>query len=272
MTVTDSIEIKDLTYRYPDGTLALDGLTLSIPLPSRTVILGANGSGKSTLLRHLNGLIIPASGSVSIGGREVTKKTAHSIRQSVGLLFDNPDTQIFSPSVAADVSFGPVNLRLKPEEVDRRVERALATVDLADLAEKSPYNLSLGQKKRCAIAGVLAMEPRILLLDEPFSGLDPTALRQFLCTLEGLYEKGVTQIVSTHDVELAYEWAERVVVMERGRVKASGGRELLRDAELMEEAGLDLPLLVRLFRGRGEIPDSLEQAREMIGSDMTKEG
>ena len=272
MTVAESIEIKDLTYRYPDGTLALDRLSLSIPLPSRTVILGANGCGKSTLLRHLNGLIIPASGSVSIAGRAVTKKTAHQIRQSVGLLFDNPDTQIFSPSVAADVSFGPVNLRLKPEEVSRRVEQALATVDLAQLAEKSPYNLSLGQKKRCAIAGVLAMEPRILLLDEPFSGLDAAALRQFLHTLDALYEKGVAQIVSTHDVELAYEWAEHVVIMEKGRVKASGGRELMRDTELMEEAGLDLPLLVRLFQGRGEIPDSLEQARDMIGSDMTKEG
>ncbi|MCR4963717.1 MAG: ATP-binding cassette domain-containing protein [Firmicutes bacterium] len=269
--MTECMEIKNLSYRYPDGTLALDGLSLTIPLPSRTFILGSNGCGKSTLLRHLNGLIVPEAGSVTIAGRQLTKKTANSIRQNVGLLFDNPDTQIFSPSVAADVRFGPVNLRLKPEEISRRVEEALRTVELRELAEKSPYNLSLGQKKRCAIAGVLAMEPRILLLDEPFSGLDAAALRQFLHTLSSLYDTGVTQIVSTHDVDLAYEWAEYVVIMERGRVKACGGRELMRDADLMSEAGLDLPLLVRLFQGMGQIPDSLEQARQWIDPNIRRE-
>ena len=258
------ITISDLSYRYPDGTHALNELNLTIPLHSRTAILGANGCGKSTLIRHLNGLIVPQSGSIRIGDRELTKKTADDIRRSVGLLFDNPDNQIFSPSVEADVGFGPTNLKMKKDEIARRTDEAIRTVEIEPLRKKSPYNLSLGQKKRCAIAGVLAMEPEIVLMDEPFSGLDPASLQQFLGTLDRLTASGVTEIMSTHDVDIAYEWAEYVVVMERGHVLASGGKALMQDAALMKSAHLELPLLVRLFSGTGEIPDSFAHAQSLL--------
>jgi len=265
MSMTEqNIEIRDLSYRYPDGTAALRGLTLTIPLHRRTAILGANGCGKSTLLRHLNGLIPPQSGTITVAGRPLTPKTADEIRRSVGLLFDNPDNQLFSPSVESDVSFGPSNLRMDRDEIQRRTQDALETVEILELRKKSPYNLSLGQKKRCAIAGILAMEPEIMLMDEPFSGLDPAALRQFLKTLDTLSAKGVSQIMSTHDVDLAYDWAEFVVVMSKGTVLATGGRGLMSDRRLMEEANLAEPMLVRLFDGLGEIPEGFDAARSAL--------
>lgn len=260
----DTIEIENLRYCYPDGTEALCGMNLSIPLHRRTVLLGANGCGKSTLIRHLNGLIVPQEGSVRIGDRELNNKTADELRKKVGLLFDNPDNQLFSPSVQADVSFGPSNLRWGKKEIEQRVMEAMETVKIVDLKDRSPYNLSLGQKKRCAIAGVLAMNPEILLMDEPFSGLDPASLELFLETLEVLYENGMTQIISTHDVDIAYEWAEYVVVLGKGKVLATGSRELMQDASVMRKAGLVVPLLVRLFEGKEKIPKNFSEAREML--------
>lgn len=189
-------------------------------------------------MRHLNGLILPQKGSVSINGQSITKRNADQIRQTVGLLFDNPDNQLFSPTVEADVSFGPYNLRMKDADVKRLTEDAMKEVGIFDLREKSPYNLSLGQKKRCAIAGVLAMKPDILLMDEPFSGLDPLSLEQFLETLTVLHKHGMTQILSTHDVDIAYEWADHVIVMSNGSVLAAGDQTIMQDAELMKKAGL----------------------------------
>lgn len=258
------IEIIDLSYSYADGTKALQNIDLELPLAERTVLLGANGCGKTTLLHHLNGLIIPEHGSIRINGREITKSTADDIRRNVGLLFDNPDNQVFSPTVAADVSFGPLNLHMKKDEVKRRVQEALQAVRIGELAEKSPYNLSLGQKKRCAIAGLLAMKPEILLMDEPFSGLDPLALQQFLEILQNLYEQGVAQIMSTHDVDVAYTWAKRVVVMKAGRILASGGIELMENEELMKDAGLVVPSLVKIFMGCSKMPHSIYEANQYI--------
>lgn len=259
-----SIEIHSLSYRYPDGTDALRDITLTIPLHQRTVILGANGCGKSTLLRHLNGLLLPQSGSITISDIPLTAKTADKLRRSVGLLFDNPDNQLFSPTVESDVSFGPSNLRMSKEEIQRRTQMALETVEITGLREKSPYNLSLGQKKRCAIAGILAMEPEIMLMDEPFSGLDPAALKQFLRTLDTLSARGVSQIMSTHDVDLAYDWAEYVIVIQKGGVLAVGDRSLMQDQSLMERANLTRPMLVRLFDGLGPVPVGFNGARQTL--------
>ena len=262
----ESIEIENLKYRYQDGTTALKGLALSIPLKQRTVFLGANGSGKSTLLRHLNGLLIPQEGSITIGGKSLNRKTADEIRKSVGLLFDNPDNQIFSPTVETDVSFGPTNLRMHKDEIARRTCAAMDATDITHLKDRSPYNLSLGQKKRCAIAGVLAMTPEILLMDEPFSGLDPVSLRQFLKTLDTMYAEGMTQIMSTHDVDIAYEWAENIVVLCAGEILAVGDRTLMHDEELMTRAGLAVPLLPRIFEGFARIPRNVFEAREILQS------
>ena len=262
--ITDGIRINGLTYQYPDGTLALDGLDLFLPFHKRTVLLGANGCGKSTLLRHLDGLLLPQKGSITFGERQLDKKSADEIRKKTGLLFDNPDNMLFSPSVEADVGFGPSNLRMETGVIRTRVDNALRTVRIEELRERSPYNLSLGQKKRCAIAGILAMEPDILLMDEPYSGLDPQSLAQFSETLDLLFQNGMTQIMSTHDVDLAYEWADRVIVLSKGKVLRSGGPELMRDAELMEDAGLMLPGLVRLFSGTGVCPSSFAEAKDML--------
>lgn len=259
-----AIEIQDLFYTYPDGTHALNGLNISILKRKKTAILGANGCGKSTLLHHLNGLLLPQKGTIRINDQMITKKNADQIRQTVGLLFDNPDNQLFSPSVEADVSFGPFNLRKKPGEVKQLAEEAMKEVGILELREKSPYNLSLGQKKRCAIAGVLAMKPDILLMDEPFSGLDPLSLGQFLDTLEALHERGMTQILSTHDVDIAYEWADQVIILSKGNVLSCGDRTIMQDAELMGEAKLALPMLVRLFAGMDKIPLSFEEAQVRI--------
>ncbi|MFQ6843167.1 MAG: energy-coupling factor ABC transporter ATP-binding protein [Lachnospiraceae bacterium] len=266
----NAVEICDLSYTYADGTHALNCLNAAIPKKKKTAILGANGCGKSTLLRHLNGLILPQKGSVSINGQSITKRNADQIRQTVGLLFDNPDNQLFSPTVEADVSFGPYNLRMKDADVKRLTEDAMKEVGIFDLREKSPYNLSLGQKKRCAIAGVLAMKPDILLMDEPFSGLDPLSLEQFLETLTVLHKHGMTQILSTHDVDIAYEWADHVIVMSNGSVLAAGDQTIMQDAELMKKAGLAVPMLVRLFAGADKIPLSFAEAQRRINTNKDK--
>lgn len=265
----NSISMRELSYRYPDGTLALDRVTVEIPLNQRTVLLGANGSGKSTLLRHINGLLIAQSGELAVKNQTINKKNADIIRKKVGLLFDNPDNQIFSPTVEADVEFGPVNLRMMPDEIKKRALNAMEEVNILDLRDKSPYNLSLGQKKRCAIAGVLAMNPEILLMDEPFSGLDPGSLKQFLVTLDTLYQRGMTQVMSTHDVDLAYEWADYVIVMSQGRILKEGDYRIMQNRKLMDEANLALPVLVQLFEGKRKIPKNVHEAKKMIEDKTT---
>lgn len=258
------IKISQLCYTYKSGTHALKGLTLDIPLNKKTVIMGSNGCGKSTLLYHLNGLYTAQSGSIKINEQELTKDSADEIRKEIGLLFDNPDNQIFSPTVAADVSFGPLNLRLAKEEIDKRVQSAMEEVRITHLAERSPYGLSLGQKKRCAIAGILAMEPKIILMDEPFSGLDPLSLQEFLDILDRLHENGVALIMSTHDVDTAYEWGENFVIMKDGQVLAVGTNEILCDQQLMKEADLDMPSLAKIFKDSSKIPKNKDEAYDYV--------
>lgn len=258
------IKISQLCYTYKSGTHALKGLTLDIPLNKKTVIMGSNGCGKSTLLYHLNGLYTAQSGSIKINEQELTKDSADEIRKEIGLLFDNPDNQIFSPTVAADVSFGPLNLRLAKEEIDKRVQSAMEEVRITHLAERSPYGLSLGQKKRCAIAGILAMEPKIILMDEPFSGLDPLSLQEFLDILDRLHENGVALIMSTHDVDTAYEWGENFVIMKDGQVLAEGTNEILCDQQLMKEADLDMSSLAKIFKDSPKIPKNKDEAYDYV--------
>lgn len=237
--MTDAIlSIEHISYRYPDGTPALADCSLTIGRSSKTVVLGANGAGKTTLFLHLNGLLRPASGRLRIGTRPYAYHRAglRELRSKIGLVFQNPDHQLFSASVREDVSFGPMNLGVPGPEVRRRVEQALQAVGMLEAAEKPVHNLSYGQKKRVCIAGVLAMQPEILVFDEPMAGLDSAMQRDLTALLDQLHASGLTIIIATHDLDFAYGWADTAVVMQQGRLLAHGAsQDVLQLAEVQHE-------------------------------------
>ena len=217
----DIIEIENLTHRFADGTIGLDGIHLCIDEGSLVLIVGANGSGKTTLLRHLNGLLQPSEGSVRIAGEQVSADLRRA-RQLVGLVFQEPDSQIVGDTLATDVAFRPQNLKLASETVDRRVSDALQSVGLKPLASKPPHLLSGGEKRRLALAGVLAMEPKIVAFDEPFASLDDSGIRSIVGEIDRLKRCGYTVIVTTHDLEPVLFLADRMIVMQSGRVVRDG--------------------------------------------------
>jgi len=261
------MRVEDLYYRYPDGTTALDGVSLSIGRGRKVALMGPNGAGKSTLLLHLNAILLPQRGRVRVGDLEVSRETEEQIRARVGLVFQDPDDQVFSPTVWEDVLFGPLNLGLSPAEAERRAEQALAAFGLLQLRSRSPQRLSYGQKKRVAIAGVLAMRPDIMALDEPMAFLDPEAQLELEGALEALHAQGVTLLVATHDVDWAAGWADEVILLVDGKVLAQGSPALLTDPNLVRKARLRLPRVAELFRGlphSGPLPYTLEQAAELL--------
>ncbi len=259
-----ALEIHNLSYAYPDRTVALHQVNLQIKKQKKTAIIGTNGSGKTTLIYHINGTIPAQEGSVKVMDQLVCKENIYKVRREVGLLFDNPDNQLFSTTVYGDIAFGPRNLKLDQGEIEKRVYGAMHRVGIEDLAERPPYCLSLGQKKRAAIAGLLAMKPQVMACDEPFSGLDPVVSRQFREILDELKEQGTTLIYSTHDVDLAYSWADEVVVMKEGHVLESGTVDLMRDEQLMKNACLPLPLLAELFKHSAYNPRTIEEASRLL--------
>lgn len=233
-----AVEIQDLYYAYPDGTPALRGVDLLVEEGESVGIVGPNGAGKSTLLLHLNG-ILTGRGEVKIFGLPVIRENLREIRRRVGLVFQDPDDQLFSPTVFDDVAFGPLNMGLTREEVVEVVDQALREVGLAGLERKSAFHLSFGQKKRAALATVLSMNPDLLVLDEPSSNLDPRARRELSELLQGMK---VTKLVVTHDLPFVFENCERVVVMDAGKVVADGDVfAILSDEKLLERHGLELP-------------------------------
>ncbi|MFZ0408284.1 MAG: ABC transporter ATP-binding protein [Cyanobium sp.] len=238
-----AIEIDLLTFSYPDGTPALTGINLSVSRHESVAVVGANGAGKSTLLALLTGLLDPLSGSIRIGGIPLERRSLAEIRRFLGMVFQDSDDQLFMPTAAEDVAFGPRNLGLPAEQVERRVSQALERVGASSLRERSPHRLSGGEKRAVAIATVLAMEPAVLLLDEPSSNLDPRARRRLIRLLQGLAH---TRVVATHDLDLALDLCERTVVMQAGRVVADGptGR-IFADAALLERCGLEPPLAMQ---------------------------
>lgn len=243
------LEARSLVHVYPGNVHALNGLDLRIERGSRLVILGPNGAGKTTLLLHLNGTLRPRSGEVTLDGKVMRYDSASLIawRQRVGLVLQNADDQLFAPSVAEDVSFGPLNLGLSDREARGRVEAALDAMHISHLAERATHLLSAGQKKRVAIAGLVAMQPEILLLDEPTAGLDHQGTEDLLSVLAELERNGTTLVFSTHDVELAYRFADEVVVFEGGRVLCQGPiASTLTNDELMKCALLDKPFLLKM--------------------------
>jgi len=237
------IEINDLKYAYPDGTRALSGISLRIVHGESVAIIGANGAGKSTLLAHLVGILTPAAGTVRVGDYPLqpgNKKIIAYIRRAVGMVFQNPDDQLFMPTVFDDVAFGPLNLGLPPEEVEQRAMTALATVGAAHLKDRPPYKLSGGQKRAVAIASVLAMAPDILVLDEPSSDLDPRSRRHLITLLKSFTH---TKIIATHDLDMVMDLCGRTVVLKEGAIFADKPTmSILTDEKLLAECGLEKPL------------------------------
>lgn len=239
-----AIDLSAVHYTYPDGTTALNQLSLHIEQGESVAIVGANGSGKTTLLSHLNGLLSPQSGAVAIGEYAVTPENLPHIRRLVGMVFQNPDDQLFMPTVYEDVAFGPLNLGLSPAETAARVTAALSAVGALSLKDRPAYRLSGGQKRAVAVAAVLSMEPAILVLDEPTAALDPLARRQLINLLKTFRH---TKIIATHDLELALEVCERTVVISKGTVLAAGPTgAVFSDKALLQQAGLEQPLALRL--------------------------
>lgn len=235
-----SINVNGVRYRYPDGTPALEGVSFSVGHGESIALVGANGAGKSTLLMHLMGFLVPTEGEVRIGDVPVTKSTLHDIRRTVGMVFQDPDDQLFMPSVGEDVAFGPLNLGLPDDEVTARVDDALSRVGALHLKERPPYRLSGGEKRAVSIATVLAMCPSALVLDEPSSNLDPRARRRLIDLLATFDH---TKIIATHDLDLALELCERTIVMSDGIITADGPTRLVfTDDALLARSGLERPL------------------------------
>jgi cobalt/nickel transport system ATP-binding protein len=234
-----SLDVHQLAYAYPDGHQALFGVDLTVARGERVALLGPNGAGKTTLVLHLNGILTPGHGSVTVAGLPVGKETMQEIRRRVGIVFQDPDDQLFMPTVREDVAFGPANLGIRGDELDERVRAALDRVGMLGYVDRPPHHLSFGQRRRVAVATVLAMQPEILVLDEPSSNLDPASRRELA---EILVDLDVTTLMVTHDLPYALELCPRAVILDDGVIAASGRtHDLLCDGELMRAHRLELP-------------------------------
>ncbi|MFX1582786.1 MAG: energy-coupling factor ABC transporter ATP-binding protein [Promethearchaeota archaeon] len=242
--------MKNVQYRYPDGHVALQDIDFEVGLHERAVILGANGAGKSTLLSILCGILEATKGSIKILNRELTAKNVHEFRATIGLVFQEPDNQLFMPTLWEDVAFGPLNMGLPETEVNQRVDEALQVVDLSHLKEKPPHHLSVGEKKRAAIATVLAMRPQILVFDEPTAHMDPRTRNEFVKFLAKLHSEGdLTIITATHDVNVVPLIADRAYVLYEGKFIETGSvAEIFSNTKMLEKAHLASPILTQLFQ------------------------
>jgi cobalt/nickel transport system ATP-binding protein len=234
------VEAKNLEFAYPDTTHALLGISFTIRHGESVAIVGANGAGKSTLLLHLNGYLTPTTGQVRIGDYPLTKETLQEVRRTVGMVFQDPDDQLFMSTVYDDVAFGPLNLGLPIDEVHSRVTMALETVGVLALKDRPPHRLSSGQKRRVAIATVLSMSPDILVMDEPTSGLDPQARRQLIEMLNTFKH---TKIIATHDLDMVLDLCERTIIIDEGKIQADGlTSDIFQDEKLLADCHLEKPL------------------------------
>jgi len=244
------IETNNVTYEYPDGTKALEEVNFNAEEGKIVALLGPNGAGKSTLFLHFNGILRPTKGSLVVDGEKLKyeKKDLLKIRQKVGIVFQNPDDQLFAPTVLEDVAFGPMNMGLSNEDVEKRVKESLTRVGMEGYEKKAPHHLSGGQKKRVAIAGILAMKPKIMVLDEPTSGLDPKGASQILRLLYQLNSEGMTIVISTHDVDLVPIYASKVYIISQGKIIKEGNpQEVFEDVDTIRGANLRLPRIAHLM-------------------------
>ncbi|MFC9913917.1 energy-coupling factor ABC transporter ATP-binding protein [Streptomyces sp. NPDC059862] len=250
------VALRGASFAYDEGPVVLDGLDFAVPEGRALALLGRNGSGKTTLMRLLSGGLRPHSGQLTVEGRPVSydRKGLTRLRTTVQLVVQDPDDQLFAASVAQDVSFGPLNLGLSDAEVRSRVAEALDALDIAGLADRPTHLLSYGQRKRTAIAGAVAMRPRVLILDEPTAGLDPDGQERLLATLDALRESGTTVVMATHDVDLALRWADDAALLTPSGVRTGPAPTALARTDLLRQAGLRLPWGVaaaELLRAQG---------------------
>jgi len=233
------VEVADLHYTYPDGTVGLKGVSFRISHGESVALIGENGAGKSTLLLHLNGYLAACRGTIRIGDFALAKNNLQAVRRSVGMVFQNPDDQLFMPTVFDDVAFGPLNLGFSQDEVERKVTEALKTVGVEHLRKRPPYKLSQGEKRSVSIATVLAMSPDILVMDEPTSSLDPQSRRRLIKLLKTFHH---SKIIATHDLDMAMDLCERAIVIHQGKVVADGPtQKIFQDEALLEASGLEKP-------------------------------
>ncbi|SCX80382.1 energy-coupling factor ABC transporter ATP-binding protein [Alkaliphilus peptidifermentans] len=269
------LELKDISYNYPNGTKALDKINIKITEGQKVVFLGSNGSGKSTAFLHMNGILKPMEGEVLFKGQMVsdTKTVWKDLWKNVGLVFQDPETQVFSPNVLQEISFGPMNLGLSKEEVKERALKTMEEIDILQLKDKATHFLSSGQKKLVSLADVLVMDTEIIILDEPTASLDCKHISMFTDLLNQLSSKGKTIILSTHDVNLAYSWAEYIFVIKDGRVILEGKTEnVFKEREILQEAHLQTPWILDVYQHMLEkekvkdvtIPRSKEELLKLI--------
>lgn len=244
------IETKGIVFTYADGTRALSDLTLTLPAGKRIAVLGANGSGKTTFFLCLNGILRPQKGEIFFAGEQVRydKKSLRRLRSRLGIIFQDPEVQLFAANVQQEVAFGPLNLGLAEKEVRRRVRQALALTGMERLAEKATHMLSYGQKKQVAIASILAMEPDVLVADEPTAWLDQLHAGKVMELFHSISKQGTTVIISTHDTDLAFSWAEEIILLEEGKLLGKGPPEaVFLEKELLTATGLRRPLLLEIY-------------------------
>lgn len=257
-----AVVVKNLSYTYPDGTNALENVSFEIFKGECVALVGSNGAGKSTLLLQLNRIIESQSGSIEIVGKILNKKNVREIRKRVGLVFQDPENQLFMSTVFDDIAFGPINMGLSKEEVHKKVKLALKKVGLDGYEDRCPHHLSFGEKKKISVATVLSIEPEILLLDEPTSNLDPCARRKMIDMLVNLSS---TKLIASHDIEMLLEICDRCILLDHGKIAADGEVEdILTNINLLREHGLDVPTVVRLFGS-----DALEIIRNKL-NDLEK--
>ena len=274
-TPSPLLAFENVAFRYPDGNVGLDGCSLTIGKGSRNALIGANGAGKTTLFQHANGLLRHQTGAIRYAGQplDYSRSGLRALRSAVGLVFQNPDQQLFSASVQEDVSFGPLNLGLDMDTVRQRVTAALRAVRMDDYADRPVHNLSFGQKKRVCIAGVLAMEPQLLILDEPMAGLDHAMRQELLAVFDHLHSQGITLLLATHDIDFAYRWADRIHVMTGGQCTAAfDATDFPDNAHALAAADLPVPGIIDLHRQlvasghlpAGQSPRSIGELTELI--------
>ncbi|MCM3409427.1 energy-coupling factor ABC transporter ATP-binding protein [Metabacillus litoralis] len=244
------VTLEHVSYQYGDGTMALNDINLSIEQGKKIALIGNNGAGKSTLFLLLNGIIKPSKGTITFKGKKITynRKEIKQLRQRVGIVFQNPDSQLFSSSVYDDIMFGPKNLGLPLDLVKQKVQEVMRLTETESLKDKPPHFLSIGQKKRVSIAGVMAMEPELMILDEPTAGLDPYYSRKIMELLGTLHSPDRTIILSTHNVDLAYEWADEVIVLHDGEILCQGAPyDVFQQINVLQKSHLEKPWVMEVY-------------------------